>query len=263
MPSRRIAAYALIAELLFSGLLIHLFATPVRHAQAITGCNSPFAFTGGEQTCIIPFDVVSMTITAIGGAGAQGGGGGGDGGAADEVVATFPVGPGTAYTVGRLLYVEVGGNGALGSGVFNGGGAGGPAAAPGGNPGGGGGGGSGLRTCSISSCAVTTLDSRFIVAGAGGGGGGRSLGNGGAGGDAINSATPALPGSGSPGFPPPPATMPGAPGGGGGSWGGSGFPGGLGGTGGDGTSLHALREYLLDVTARSDKAAREGRQEWA
>jgi hypothetical protein len=233
MPGRRFAAYALIAALLFSGLLIHLFATPVRRAQAITGCNSPFTFTGGEQTCIIPFGVVSMTITAVGADGAQGGGGGGGDGFSDEVEATFPIGTGT-FTSGQTLFIEVGGTSAVGGSGFNGGGAGG-VAAPGGNAGGGGGGASDVRTRPL--VAGLSPDPRFIIAAGGGGGGGRSLGAGGAGGDAINlvSATPPLPGTGTSGSPPVsianPTPTPGPPGGGGGGWGGSGASGGVGGDG--------------------------------
>jgi hypothetical protein len=226
----------MIAALLISGVLVHLFASPVRRAQAIAGCNSPFTFTGGEQTCVIPSGFSSMTITAVGADGAQGGGGGGTGGLADEVEATFPIGTGT-FTSGQTLFVEVGGASAAGGSGFNGGGTGGAAVFPGGgNLGGGGGGASDVRTRPF--VAGLSTDTRFIIAAGGGGGGGRSLGAGGAGGDAINAitATPTMPGSGSPGFPPPPAAMAGPPGGGGGAWGGSGFPGGLGGIGGDNSS---------------------------
>jgi hypothetical protein len=114
-----------------------------------------------------------VTITAIGGAGAD------NGGVGDRVQATFPVGSGDAVTPGETLYVEVGGNGSAKTGGANGGGAGGSGDF-GGPDGGGGGGASDVRTCSASSCALASSDTRLVVAAGGGGGGG----GGGAGGNA-------------------------------------------------------------------------------
>ncbi|HET7485217.1 MAG TPA: hypothetical protein VFJ64_07545 [Solirubrobacterales bacterium] len=138
-------------------------ATP---AQATT---ATFAFTGGEQTFVVPAGVTSVHVVAIGGSG-----GASEvsvpGGAAAQVTGDVVVTP------GQTLYVEVGGRGQTGAeggaGGFNGGAAG----------GGGGGGASDVRTSPASS--GLSPDHRLIVAAGGGGGGATGGENGGAGGAA-------------------------------------------------------------------------------
>jgi hypothetical protein len=128
-----------------------------------------FLPTGGEQTFTVPDGVTSVHVIAVGGMGGSGGGCpvecGGAGG-----FGAFASGD-LLVTPGEVLYVEVGGNGALGDGGsqggFNGGGAGG--AGPTCN-GGGGGGASDVRLAPRS--VGTSLGLRIITAAGGGGGGG-------------------------------------------------------------------------------------------
>jgi hypothetical protein len=124
---------------------------------------TPFHYTGAEQTYTVPPEVFSVDVLAIGG---QGGGleqfaiHGMPGGVAAEVTGPLAVHP------GETLYVEVGGNGGLGSGGFNGGGNSGHAA---GNLAGAGGGASDVRTAPRAD--GLSPDDRLIVAGGGGGAG--------------------------------------------------------------------------------------------
>lgn len=147
-----------------------------------------FAYTGAEQSFVVPAGVTSVAVVALGGRGGAGvtGGSGGLGARVSGVIEVTP---------GATLYVEVGGNGADGSGTggaggFNGGG-------PGGNgqplSGGGGGGASDIRT--MTRTAPGSLDSRLVVAAGGGGGGGANLSGGGTGGNAGSAGSDALSGA--------------------------------------------------------------------
>ena len=157
-------------------LLIGLMCgTAMAASPAASAAAAPpmtFAYTGAEQSYVVPSGVSSLQVAATGAPGGIGiasgvGGVGGAGGDGAKVDATVPVTP------GETLYVEVGGAGGagnengVGNGGFNGGGA--------GLPGGGGGGASDIRTVS---CATTcpgsaaSLQSRLVVAAGGGGGGG-------------------------------------------------------------------------------------------
>ena len=195
LPVRRLG---LLTLLLVIPLALSL-AQRVQPAQAIPGCNSPFSFTGLEQTCAVPANATSITITAVG---AQAGGGffstGAGGGLGDSVQATFAVGTGDAVTPGEPLYVEVGGHGnnaggiPPGAGGFNGGGSGDTTT----NGGGGGGGASDVR--SSPALAGLAPDTRIVVAGGGGGGGGGLAampGHGGVGGAAGVAGNPAAGGA--------------------------------------------------------------------
>jgi hypothetical protein len=112
----------------------------------------PVALHDGRRVDVCrPTNATSVTFRAIGGAGAS------SGGVGDNVQATFSVGAGGAATPGETLYVEVGGNGNGSSGSANG-----AARAEGG------GGASDVRTCSTSSCALSSSDTRLVVAAGGG-----------------------------------------------------------------------------------------------
>lgn len=151
--------------------------------------SATFAYTGTEQTYVVPVGVTSVQVTAIGAAGDEGtGSGAASGGFGARVVAVVPVSP------GQQLYVEVGAGGVLGSrgGYFAGGSA--------SDGGGWGGGASDVRTCGATEVVCAdgspgTLASRLLVAG-GGGGGGAAVGgmSGGDGGTAAsagqNTGTP-------------------------------------------------------------------------
>jgi glycine rich protein/HYR domain-containing protein len=115
-----------------------------------------YAYTGGEQTFVVPSGVTSVQVIAIGAAGGANGNGN-PGGEGAKVTGTL-----TGLSSGQTLYVEVGQQPDTASTAFNGGGA------PG-YPGvaGGGGGASDVRT--ISSTVGGSLASRLIVAGGGGG----------------------------------------------------------------------------------------------
>jgi hypothetical protein len=138
-------------------------STPVRAAGPVT---TTFPFTGAEQLFAVPAGVSMVHIVAVGGAGA--GNQFSTGGRAAGVVADIPVtGPTT-------LYVEVGGNGSLAAGGFNGGGTPGIVGVIAGFPlnavgSGGGGGASDVRT--VPRANANTLASRLVVAAGGGGAG--------------------------------------------------------------------------------------------
>jgi hypothetical protein len=155
-------------------------------SSGTTTCT--FSSTGSEQSFVVPAGVTSIQVTAIGGKGAGGhpGSNNGTGGFGATVSGTIPV------TSGETLYVEVAGNGQVGTtfadgGGFNGGGNSGFHAL---NAGGGGGGASDVRTTSCAgSCpgSSSSFGSRLLVAGGGGGGGADAAVNGGAGGAAGSS----------------------------------------------------------------------------
>lgn len=117
-----------------------------------------FTYTGSTQSFTIPPCVGNMTIDVRAAAGGQGGGGpvGGPGGLVRGVITATP---------GAVLFINVGGQGSVTAGGFNGGGAGGVSSS---SSGGGGGGASDVRV------GLNTLGNRIIVAGAGGGGGGNT-----------------------------------------------------------------------------------------
>ena len=136
--------------------------------QCISPCipgSQTFAYTGSQQTFVVPQACESITIEAWGGEG-NGGAGGASGGKGGFAKGTLAVLPAATY------YVFVGGKGSS----FNGGGSGGAAG------GGTGGGASDVRENSADA------GNRIIVAGGGGGGGGNGCnanhvgGNGGNGG---------------------------------------------------------------------------------
>lgn len=135
--------------------------------------ETPFSYTGAEQSFTVPVGVSSVRVQAIGAPGQTGlrndPGAGAVGGAGADVVGQLPV------TAGEVLYVEVGGYG------FNGGGF-------GAFGGGSGGDASDVRT--IATAQPSSADSRLLVAAGGGGGGGVWIeGTGGVGGNAGSPGT--------------------------------------------------------------------------
>jgi hypothetical protein len=152
---------------------------PAQRAQAANTITVPFAFTGAEQTFIVPQGVTEISVVAVGGKG-------GDmciahcdtssipGGAAARVSSTLPVQP------GQTLYIAVAGNGSTFTPGFNGGAINGTfygieASSFGGSSGGG---ASDIRT--VSRANSGSLSSRLLVA-AGGGGAGPGVSGGAAG----------------------------------------------------------------------------------
>lgn len=154
---------------LITAFAVVMLMVAVRGPSPALAAVVAFTFTNGFQTYVVPTNVCSITVVALGAAG--GDTGGGLGGSAQG---TFPVTP------GETLQVYVGGMGvpgALGgSGGFNGGARGGGSASFS-ALGAGGGGASDVRRSPYG------LTDRFIVAG--GGGGGQSFVPGGAGGGAF------------------------------------------------------------------------------
>ena len=195
-----------------------------------------FTSTGGEQTYVVPANVTSLMVDAVGGSG-RGTQSYGKGGRAQGTITVTP---------GETLYIYAGGAGsATGIGGFNGGGG-----AEAGAPGGGGGGASDVRR------GGNALANRVIVAGGGGGGGGSppsafdtggngggttgsngldSSGGGGAGGTASAGGAK---GTGSSVYSTNGALGLGGHGGGGGGGGGGGYYGGGGGNGPDDTAVY-------------------------
>jgi hypothetical protein len=171
-------ALAGVAAAVVLGML--MLAAP----SALASCPSTstcFAYTGAEQTYVVPAGATAVDVTAIGAAGGAGCIGtfgtqpDGTGGEGAQISGAVPV------TGGETLYVEVGGDGSppalcigdVGVGGFNGGANGGDSgSAPGGS---GGGGASDVRSVSCGSpcnpLAPTSLSSRLLVAGGGGGSG--------------------------------------------------------------------------------------------
>jgi Glycine rich protein len=199
--SRRVAA------LTGAALVALTLGAPV--ASAATPVDVPFAYTGAEQSWLVPAGVTTVHVTLTGGrGGAATGTTGGFGGRVSGDI---------AVSAGTTIFVEVGGNAAGASGGFNGGG-------PSSGSSAGGGGASDIRT--VARAQAGSLGSRLMVA-AGGGGAGTATNGGNAGG-------PGADGSGASGG------QPGGPAGGGA--GGSGNPSGqsggpgLGGGGGLGSS---------------------------
>ncbi|GAC1396755.1 MAG: hypothetical protein NVSMB52_10350 [Chloroflexota bacterium] len=125
-------------------------------AHAADCAQSMFFYTGGEQCFVVPPNVSTIHVVAIGGAGGASMSAGGRGA---QVTTDLPVTPGS------ILYIDVGGNGdATLKPGWNGGGTGGPT----------GGGATDIRTCSRAACSVLTAganDPRAVVAGGGGGAG--------------------------------------------------------------------------------------------
>src|SRR5690349_10216693 len=155
----RLTTHARALLALGLALLATASFAPAANAQCSTGVAT-FSYTGGEQCYTVPAGVTSLHVTAVGGAGSAGiaplSAAGGKGANVTGLVSVTP---------GQTLYVNVGGNGAVSAGGFNGGGLGGNDRA------GGGGGGTDIRTCSRANGSCNTLGSRLLVAGGGGGGG--------------------------------------------------------------------------------------------
>jgi hypothetical protein len=199
-------------------------ACPSAASSTATSCT--YAYAGAEQDFTVPAGVTAVTVTAVG---APGGTipETGTGGYGASVTATVPVPAGTT-----TLYAEVGGPGADngGPGGFNGGGGSGATVyAP--YVGGGGGGASDVRACSMSTCTLSSDDTRLVVAG-GGAGGGNGPGNcGSAPGGQAGTSSVAGPGAGGAGS----GSCTANPGGDGGFGGTSGGPGGPGGPGSPGS----------------------------
>ncbi|MDI1355683.1 MAG: T9SS type A sorting domain-containing protein [bacterium] len=127
---------------------------------AQTTVSQTFSFTGGTQSFTVPSACApSMTIevrAASGGAGGTSGPAGANGGIVRAIMTNIS---------GQVFYVNVGGQGSVTAGGFNGGGGGGTSSS---TQGAGGGGASDVRI------GTNALTSRVIVAGGGGGGGGSS-----------------------------------------------------------------------------------------
>jgi hypothetical protein len=175
-------------------------ACPTAASSTATSCT--YAYTGAEQDFTVPAGVTAVTITAVGAPGGASSLVESPGGYGAAVTATVPVPAGTT-----TLYAEVGEP----DGPFNGGGS---ALTFSGN----GGGASDVRTCSMSTCALASDDTRLVVAGGGGGGGSFSclVGGGQAGEPSVTG-----PGAGGPGD-----ACPAGPGGNSGFGGTAGGPGG-------------------------------------
>jgi hypothetical protein len=169
---RRIAVASSCALAVCStALLLSLSSASGATSSALT--TKTFLLTNGEQIFKVPDGVTSITVTAVGGKGANGVGNpstlGGFGASATAALAVTP---------GQVLFVNVGGNGGIPTAGFNGGGAGGNNGSA--FPGGGGGGATDLRTNS-SAMSGNTLVTRLVIAGGGGGSGGGLFGGGGGG----------------------------------------------------------------------------------
>lgn len=158
--ARRLLAALGLAAALFTAVLLTVLSSASAAPSSVT---KTFNATGAEQVFTVPDGVTSLDVVAVGGRGGAGavpsGSANPPGGFGAVARAELPVTP------GQNLYVRVGGNGALVSGGFNGGGDGGTGN---GFAGGGGGGSTDIRTKS----GATTIFSRLITAGGGGGGGG-------------------------------------------------------------------------------------------
>ena len=139
--------------------------------QTLPTPAASYAYTGSEQLYTVPARVVAIRVLAVGGQGGSASRGEVQGGLGAQVSGELPVTP------GESLYVEVGGDGTVDFGGFNGGGAGGRDN----RESGGGGGASDVRTSPLA--AGLEPDDRLLVA-AGGGGAGLEGGGGGAAGEA-------------------------------------------------------------------------------
>ncbi len=162
---------------LWRGLIATTVTVGLALPASAAASTVTFAYTGSEQSFVVPVGVAAVTITAVGAPGGPNETSDlpGDGAAVTAAVA-LPAGTTT-------LFVEVGGPGVLGATQpgftpFNGGGA--------ATDGGSGGGATDVRTCSINTCTqLNADDTRLVVAGGGGGAGGDGCGNGGTAGDAT------------------------------------------------------------------------------
>lgn len=131
-----------------------------------TTCRTRMNLTAtGQFKCTVSANAVSVTFTAVGGAGGQNVSGPGPGadapGMGDRVQATFALGPGGPLALRQTVYFEVGGNGESN----------GLSTRPGANGGGApnGGGASDVRTTPVADGLFP--DPRLLVAGGGGGAG--------------------------------------------------------------------------------------------
>jgi Glycine rich protein len=132
-------------------------------AAPASAASKRFSYTGAEQTFVVPAEVRSLHVDAVGGAGGLGSPYA-EGGLGASVATDI------AVTPGETLYVEVGGAGSTGGpSVFGGGGAAGTDLL-GGHPGGAGGGATDIRRLPRS--APGSDATRVVVAGGGGGGAG-------------------------------------------------------------------------------------------
>ncbi|MDW5597162.1 Ig-like domain-containing protein, partial [Conexibacter stalactiti] len=182
-----------LATLLSLLLLLLTSATAQADPTCLAGAQVTFTYTGAEQCYTVPSGPGTLRVEAIG---ARGGANGrptsAAGGSGARIAGDI------AATPGSTLYVLVGGNGAVGTGGFNGGGAAGTSSwqvcdgwgcstYP--TAGGGGGGATDIRT--LPSSNPLSLDARLLVAAGGGGGGGAFFGggNGGAAGQAGSRVT--------------------------------------------------------------------------
>ena len=212
---RRLAGAVLLAAV----ICVAALWTALSSASGATASDTKtFNFTGGEQVFVVPDGVTSISVRAVGGRGGTSGGGtqpntGASGGLGAVAAANLAVSP------GQILFVNVGGNGAVVTGGFNGGGAGGNGDD---HDGGGGGGATDIRTISRAG-GGGTLSSRLVIAAGGGGGGGNSGSTSGTGGG-LGGSTGNLPsgfghagGSGSVGLAPGVGGAPASPGGAGGN----------------------------------------------
>ena len=146
--SRRLSRFFILLACLAVGVVV-LTVLRIPAAQAT---STGFSYSGAEQLYTVPAGITAVTITAVGAPGAAYSGSGPAGRGA-SVTATEPV------TAGQTLYVEVGGTGRISGSGFDGGA-------------GLSGGASDVRTCSTSTCSLSTDDTRLVVAGGGGGSGG-------------------------------------------------------------------------------------------
>jgi hypothetical protein len=142
--------------------------------QAQSPVTQTFTYTGATQTFVVPSCVGSMTIDVRAAKGGDAGYTGASGGAIRGVITATP---------GQTMYFNVGGQGSLTAGGFNGGGNGGVGSS---SSGAGGGGASDVRI------GGTALSNRIIVAGAGGASGGSTTYNaqGGTGGGGTSCSSP-------------------------------------------------------------------------
>ena len=164
----------------WNGRLWKIFGKqPPAHPLPKQGCKGSHTVTctlvaTGEHSFLVPKGVTSLHVVSVGGRGAPEAPG--YGGLGARVTADLKV------TGGEKLFVDVGGNGGLSKGGWNGGGAGGFGehkcsfySVP--SCGGGGGGATAVQTCSShsTSCVYTGIpstDPRLLVAAGGGGAGG-------------------------------------------------------------------------------------------
>ncbi|HKT01195.1 MAG TPA: hypothetical protein VJT31_16850, partial [Rugosimonospora sp.] len=114
--SRRVLARTVVVPVVAGATL---FGALPAHAAPTT---VTFVFTGAEQTFTVPKNVRRLAVTLVGGSGGTaadaGARTGGQGGAGASIHATV------AVTPGQILYLQIGGTGAVPAAGYNGGGAG-------------------------------------------------------------------------------------------------------------------------------------------